>query len=140
MASRLDTIIIGAGAAGLAAARDLSGSGKSLTILEARPRIGGRMFTLHDPNSALPIELGAEFIHGEAEETFKIVEAGALLAYELPDDHWWSGGGQRPSAFRQIHDFWATVKNVRQKIPAHAHDISFADFLKKQKSISPRLA
>lgn len=135
MADRVDTIIIGAGAAGLAAARDLSGSKQSIAILEARPRAGGRMFTLHQPNLALPIELGAEFIHGEAEETFKIVEAAALLAYELPDDHWWSARGP----WRQIHDFWATVKKVRQRIPAHAHDISFAEFLKRQKSMSPRV-
>ena len=135
MAGRVDTIIIGAGAAGLAAARDLSGSRKSIIILEARPRIGGRMFTLHEPNIALPIELGAEFVHGEAEETFKIVEAAALLAYQLPDDHWWSARGP----WRQIHDFWTTVAHVRRKIPAHAHDISFAEFLKRQKKIAPRV-
>ena len=135
MADHVDTIIIGAGAAGLAAARDLSGSGKSITILEARPRVGGRMFTLHEPNIALPIELGAEFIHGEAEETFKIVEAAALLAYQLPDDHWWSAGGP----WRQIHDFWTTVARVRRKIPARAHDISFAEFLKGRKTIAPRV-
>ena len=67
---RYDAVIIGAGAAGLAAARELSGAGKRVCILEARPRTGGRIHTLHVPDLPLPIELGAEFIHGEAHETF----------------------------------------------------------------------
>ena len=89
-----DAIIIGAGAAGLAAARDLSGAGKTVVILEARERIGGRIFTNHVADVPLPIELGAEFIHGDAEETFKIVDAAGLLAYQLPDDHWMSANGK----------------------------------------------
>ena len=63
-----DVIIIGAGAAGLACARDLSGAGKRLCILEARDRIGGRIFTIHTPDLPLPIELGAEFVHGSRVE------------------------------------------------------------------------
>jgi monoamine oxidase len=131
----LDAIVIGAGAAGLAAARDLSSAGKSVAILEARQRIGGRIFTLHETNLPLPIELGAEFIHGEAEETFKIVEAGALLAYELPNSHWISDRGK----FRRLSNFWATTKRIRMRIPARGGDISFAAFLEKQRNLSPRL-
>jgi monoamine oxidase len=131
----VDVIIIGGGAAGLAAARDLSGSGKTIAILEARQRIGGRIFTLHQANVPLPIELGAEFIHGDAEDTFTIVEAAALLAYQLPDDHWWSTNGR----LRRIQNFWATVQRVQKRIPANAHDVSFAEFLKRQKNLSPRV-
>ncbi|HEY0808917.1 MAG TPA: FAD-dependent oxidoreductase, partial [Longimicrobiales bacterium] len=65
-------LIIGAGAAGLAAARQLAQAGKSFLILEARDRIGGRVLTTVDPTTALPIELGAEFIHGEAKETMRV--------------------------------------------------------------------
>src|SRR4029078_2834147 len=61
-----DVVIIGAGAAGLAAARALSQAGWRLVLLEARPRIGGRILTLREEDTALPIELGAEFIHGNA--------------------------------------------------------------------------
>src|SRR6202035_839754 len=86
---RFDTIVIGAGAAGLSAARELSGAGHRLCLLAARQRLGRRIFTLHTPDLPLPIELGAEFIHGEEPTTFAIVEAAALLAYELPDTHWW---------------------------------------------------
>lgn len=125
MSDRFDTIIIGAGAAGLAAARDLSGAGKRVCILEARERIGGRIWT----------EMGAEFIHGEAVETFAIVEAAALLAYQLPDSHWWSSGRR----WSEINDFWGTIDRVRARIPARAHDISFAEFLKRQRAISPHV-
>ncbi|MCI0613997.1 FAD-dependent oxidoreductase, partial [bacterium] len=46
-----NVLIIGAGAAGLAAAKELSDAGKKVTVLEARDRIGGRIYTYHDaPN------------------------------------------------------------------------------------------
>ena len=143
MKDRFDSIIIGAGAAGLAAARDLSGAGKRVAVLEARERIGGRIFTAHAADLPLPIELGAEFIHGEAHQTFAIVEAAALLAYQLPDDHWWSDVGPSPSAagkqWRRIPDFWQTMHRILARIPARAPDVSFADFLKRQKNLPPRV-
>lgn len=46
--------------------RATSGAGRNICILEARERIGGRIFTIHPPDLPLPIELGAEFVHGEA--------------------------------------------------------------------------
>ena len=54
-------------------ARELSGAGKRICLLEARDRVGGRVSTLHLPDLPLPIELGAEFIHGELGTTFDIV-------------------------------------------------------------------
>ena len=48
---RFDYAVIGAGAAGLAAARSLSGAGKRVCVLEARTRIGGRVLTLMSPIS-----------------------------------------------------------------------------------------
>ena len=56
-------IIIGAGIAGLSAARLLTDAGYQVTILEGRDRIGGRLHTSHKwPD--LPIDLGASWIHG----------------------------------------------------------------------------
>jgi monoamine oxidase len=60
----VDAIVIGAGAAGVAAARMLQDYGQSVLVLEARDRIGGRIHTDYDWADH-PIELGAEFIHGE---------------------------------------------------------------------------
>lgn len=57
-----DVVVIGAGVAGLAAARELAGEGLRVIVLEARGRIGGRIHTIGDPGDPLPVELGAEFI------------------------------------------------------------------------------
>ena len=59
-----DTIVIGAGAAGLAATRTLQEANRSVLLLEARDRIGGRVHTNYDWASH-PIEFGAEYLHGE---------------------------------------------------------------------------
>ena len=134
MPERFDVIIIGAGAAGVACARDLSGAGKNICIIEGRERIGGRVFTIHLADLPIPIELGAEFIHGEAHDTFAIVEAAALTAYQLPDNHWWSRNGR----WNPVENFWEQVERVRARIPK-GRDTSFADFLRTQRKLSPRL-
>jgi monoamine oxidase len=62
----------------LAAARALSRAGQSATLLEARDRLGGRMYTRTIPGLAAPVELGAEFIHGSPQITFDLLhDAGA---------------------------------------------------------------
>jgi phytoene dehydrogenase-like protein len=72
-------VVIGAGAAGLIAARDLGRAGKRVTILEARDRCGGRIHPLPSAEFGYPAEGGAEFIHGEAPITHRLLrEAGAL--------------------------------------------------------------
>jgi len=63
---KYDVIIIGAGAAGLIALRELSSNGLNVVVLEARPVPGGRISTLYDPAFSMPVELGAEFLHGSS--------------------------------------------------------------------------
>ncbi|MBI4409612.1 MAG: NAD(P)-binding protein, partial [Gemmatimonadetes bacterium] len=58
-----DVLIIGAGAAGLAAASSLAQDGVRVHALEARERIGGRIATVRDVRAPIPLELGAEFVH-----------------------------------------------------------------------------
>jgi monoamine oxidase len=62
----VDVVVVGAGAAGLAAARHLHEAGIEVAVVEARDRIGGRVCTIRDPQTSAPIELGAEFVHGRA--------------------------------------------------------------------------
>ena len=131
----LDVIIIGAGAAGLACARELSGAGKRLCIVEARDRAGGRIDTHHIDGVGIPIELGAEFIHGESETTFTIVDAAALAAYELPDTRWWSRRGK----WIRIHDFWRDMAKVRRPISRLGRDVSFDEYLRSRRDLSPRM-
>ncbi|WP_439689658.1 flavin monoamine oxidase family protein [Curtobacterium sp. SP.BCp] len=57
-----DVVVVGAGVSGLAAARALVQGGRSVTVLEARDRIGGRTWT--DDALGVPVDLGASWIHG----------------------------------------------------------------------------
>jgi monoamine oxidase len=74
-------LIVGAGAAGLIAARELSRAGKRVTILEAQRRCGGRIYPLPVAEFGYPAEGGAEFVHGEAPVTHALLgEAGLAFA------------------------------------------------------------
>lgn len=67
MADRpLDIVIVGAGMAGLLAARALAEAGRNVTVLEAGSRIGGRILTFREGQAVM--ELGAEFVHGTPPE------------------------------------------------------------------------
>lgn len=63
-------VVIGAGLAGLAAAHKLKTAGWHVTVLEARDRIGGRVFSHKDQQTGLICELGAEWV-GESHERIK---------------------------------------------------------------------
>jgi monoamine oxidase len=58
-----------------------------------------------------------------------------VTAAELPDNHWWSRGGK----WEEVEDFWGDADRVRAKIPASGKDVSFADFLRSRKELSPDL-
>src|SRR5215470_12356574 len=75
-----EVLIIGAGMAGLTAARILAEAGVPVTVLEARNRVGGRILTHHVDNQA--IELGAEFIHGRPPELRALLSESGLETYE----------------------------------------------------------
>src|SRR5258708_6091794 len=86
-------IIIGAGAAGLAAAGVFAAEGISAIVLEARERPGGRIFTVSGQRN-VPVELGAEFIHGAKNDTWQIIRTAKLKTHELPDRHWTTAKGK----------------------------------------------
>ena len=79
-----DVVILGAGAAGLAAAAELARSGRSALVLEARERIGGRVWSLEVPGLPVPVELGAEFIHGRPAATFSLMRKAGIAAVDAP--------------------------------------------------------
>jgi monoamine oxidase len=86
-----DVIVVGAGVAGLTAARLLSRAGLSVDLIEARDRIGGRIFTDH---SITPVELGAEFIHGKPDAAFDLLREGSIKATEMSGELWYAAEGK----------------------------------------------
>ena len=91
-AVRADVIVIGAGAAGVFAMRELVRSGLTAICVEARNRIGGRIFTRRSL-ARHPIELGAEFVHGEGNIVHQLCrEYGLTLVPHVGEAYSWFDG------------------------------------------------
>jgi len=101
-------LVVGAGAAGLAAARVLTAAGRPVRILEARDRIGGRIHTVRHASLPLPVELGPEFVHGEPAEIIELVRAHGLTSYEVGEEHAVFERGR----LRPVGAFWSRVERV----------------------------
>jgi monoamine oxidase len=109
---RYDVVVVGAGVAGLAAARVMRQRGRSVVVLEARERISGRIHTVRDPRVRAPIELGAEFVHGDGSLVHSLAKQARLPVRAIPDSHWTAGeDGLRPEP-----DFWRSIGRVMRRI------------------------
>ena len=83
-----DVIVVGAGAAGLSAARSLGRRGLRVIVLEARDRVGGRVYSQIVARSGTPAELGAEFIHGRARRTIALLREAGSAAIDIGGERW----------------------------------------------------
>jgi monoamine oxidase len=130
-----DVLVIGAGASGLAAACALARAGKRVAVIEARDRIGGRIrterFTAPGSEVSIPIEMGAEFIHGMPEVTWDLVRRAKLATSELAgavlmvrDGHLTADIGAQDS----VGDLLEQMAAWLAQQPAGC-DMSFADYL-----------
>lgn len=124
MEKAVDVIIVGAGVSGLTAALELGKREISVLILEARNRIGGRIFTLREPQLRTPIELGAEFVHGEPPEVLEFFGGTSSGLIEVQGDNWCSSGGVLSPC-----NFFEQVDQILQKMDDKQPDESFSDFL-----------
>ena len=122
---RTDVVVVGAGAAGLAAARALSQGGANAVVLEARERIGGRILTREDAGLLVPAELGAEFVHGTAEVSFALLRAANTVAVDTVEGAFMFEDG----ALRPAGDPFATLSRVMAGARALTADLSVAAFL-----------
>jgi len=130
-----DVLVIGAGAAGLAAACALARAGKRVAVIEARDRIGGRIlterFTAPGAENTIPIELGAEFIHGMPEVTWDLVRRAKLGTSELAGAALMVRGGQLTAdigAQDSVGDMLEQMAAWLEKQPPEC-DMSFAEYL-----------
>jgi monoamine oxidase len=132
-----DVAIVGAGAAGLAAAAELAGSGRAVLVLEARERLGGRILTRRVAGTALPLELGAEFIHGRPTATLRWLKRAAIGEAECAEQRWSMKGGRLQPA----EDLFMTLKHGLGNIRKPRRDLPFAAFLDTQarRHLRPRV-
>jgi len=121
-------IVVGAGASGLMAARELARAGRQVVLLEGLDRIGGRIWTIRE-GLIYPLEAGAEFVHGEAKITRSLMqEAG--LTYLASTGEWWVRDKKGLSKFDKTRPF---RQIINQQLPARLsevkEDISVSEFL-----------
>lgn len=123
-----EVLIIGAGAAGLLAARELAMAGRQVLLLEARDRLGGRVHTLRPPGFTRAIEAGAEFVHGAAPLTRALLAEAGLT--------WQATTGQtylvKEGQVQANADFFAELPLLLEKLEALTHDLPLADFLDRE--------
>ena len=132
-----DVIVIGGGASGLTAAAELAEAGLSVIVLEARDRIGGRIFTItSEPQRSrptFPIELGAEFIHGRPSEILDVLRRNKIPLHEVKGDSWCVTHGRIESC-----DFFSEVDDILQKMDNNQPDESFTSFLRRYCPRAPK--
>jgi monoamine oxidase len=120
-------LVLGAGASGLACARDLSAAGCTVVVLEARQRIGGRVWT--DDRLGVPLDLGASWILGAAGNPLTSLARAARI--DLRTTHWdrLAGyrGGRRVSRreLDQTRDEFADLlAAIRRRARSRSSDLS----------------
>lgn len=125
MDAEADVIVIGAGVAGLGAAAQLGRKGRRVLLLEARDRVGGRVWS-HGPRKPgeAPVEFGAEFVHEGNAALRALLRAERLKTepVEAPM-RWWRDG-----RLIEAPDFWESVARVTAAVPPRFRG-GFGDFL-----------
>lgn len=122
---KYDIIIIGAGAAGLSAVRDLAEAGYHVCILEAAGIAGGRIATIKEGFQNF-VESGAEFIHGKLPHTFQLLKEAGLSSEVVDGKMIGVQNGQWQSEEHDEH--WAEFMKQLDKLRT---DITILQFLEE---------
>lgn len=126
MQTNADVIVVGAGVAGMAAAVELAHVGLRVEIVEARDRIGGRVFSKRDSVANAPIELGAEFIHGRPPEIVDILRELDIDPIPSSGEDWCEKEDQLTPC-----DLFSNVDALLEKMDDNGPDESFLEFIER---------
>jgi monoamine oxidase len=152
----VDALIIGAGMAGLSAAHDLIARGRSVTVLEARDRLGGRIWTDHSSAQG-PVELGAFWLHQDTEDANPLVvlakdlhlplagDSPQQLAYGTGSDPWQAGeefGARRNSLLEQLDEAGRTQPDqpLQNLLPPSADPTATDSLIPLSQGVDPEHA
>ena len=122
-----DVLIIGAGASGLMAARELTKAGKNVVVLEARSRLGGRINTLTGNKFTLPVDTGAEFVHGDLPLTKSLLKETNATLHLLEGKNYQVKDG----LVLESEEFIQNFDELLARLKSLEHDIPFATFIEK---------
>ena len=120
--NQAQVLIIGAGIAGLAAARELKSQGIEVTILEGRSRIGGRVYSDRSLNN-LPLDMGASWIHGiDNNPIYKLAQSGNIKTLEtdyeeieLYSNNKFLSDQEQEIIDRRLEDILKEARKIRKK-------------------------
>src|SRR5271154_7195606 len=124
-----DVVVVGAGMAGLTAARTLAEAGLKVLVLEAQDRIGGRIWTRHVGDEA--IELGAEFIHGRPPDLWALIEEAGLETYERGGRQLCFEEGVLNDCSGEMNAIFEPLERLKQ---FDGPDVSFAEYLDREQT------
>ncbi len=127
MGKRWDAAVVGAGIAGLTATRMLVTAGKSVVLLEAKDRVGGRIFSVPSGAGNHCIELGAEFVHGKPAPTLELAREAQVELVSVADRHFTKHG----TAFQELLDAWQPFEHVLKRRQRGEPDVSARVFLER---------
>lgn len=135
-----DVVVIGAGAAGIAAARRLAAADIRVVVLEARSRVGGRAWTMR--GAGLPLDLGCGWLHSADENDWAAVAATLGFALDRTAPPW--GARRRTIGFPpgDLEDFRAASDRFFARLHAAARaapDRPASDFLEPGNRWNPLL-
>lgn len=144
----IDVVVVGAGIAGVTAARDLSREGYSVVLLEARDRVGGRLYSTAGPNGVL--ELGGGYVHWTQPHIWRELQRHELdhltPPLESEEMYWFAQGKVHNGSFQDwmasagpyIQQFFA---DARTHFPQpYDNDVVQAATEIDKQSISDRIA
>jgi monoamine oxidase len=122
-----DVVVVGAGMAGLTAARSLAEAGLKVLVVEAQDRIGGRIWTRHVGDEA--IELGAEFIHGRPPELWALIDEARLETYERDGSQVCFEDGTLSDCSGAMEEVFEPLEKLED---FEGPDMSFAEYLDRE--------
>ncbi|MEO6078382.1 MAG: NAD(P)/FAD-dependent oxidoreductase [Steroidobacteraceae bacterium] len=130
-----DTVIVGAGAAGIAAARRLMAAGQQVLVLEARNRVGGRAFT--SLSLGVPADMGAAWLHFAAENAWTRLADETGFAVIRREPGWGAAtgiGAREPSTAERAaaQASYLHYNELIEATAAAARDIPLSDILPRE--------